>query len=617
MRLQIDQGVEYLLPWARKTLARLEDELTRQGRNTGSKWIEVTSGERIYLNALKVGQQWLETIRITGGTTWVCADPVQSLWDTDAALMPAKHDTWSPAIQMIEDMYKERPRNVTRTIGGVGYQVVVDDEYTVKHTLVVCRYTRRVAEFSWNTVSAFDPDFVPAQGDEEVATYTITGQYQGHDDTNVSLVDIHSDESEYNAHDVAHGLLPAAATNPWGWAGETAPREPIPPTQKFYGARVVAVSSGAYGSPPTNSYVHRYEVTDQFGVVLSSVTVSGTIDSVAYPDGTLGPANGYPDITTDVSGEVPAYEGNFLLGPNPMHIWPTGHFEDYGQAGGGVQGVFAPSQTWLGVVAQAASANVAAAAQYAIDVNAYIDQVIVLVKGIATLLDEKLTTDATEITTDPRIPYKDQQAAYVFPAKNTATLKATYGEISKTFTLDCDYKLLASLGGSVYGVSITVAESAPVPPYKVLFQTPVKYLFAPAAKTFALTAPTDTKPALAYKKAYFSSGADLTRLEMTSPNAVTWGGLYRVTASAAATQQFNDTLGIGDNSDSGRGQPPDNRMRAMCIGQPWFHTEFSDVSYAAYSAIFTKRGAAYRKTPHTYTANGYTATQPAIPNTDA
>ena len=567
-----ESGVEYLIPYAKKKLLELHDYMAHSGVGAFNKRIDASDGSAIYLSSRLLGGQFTDRIRIIGGATWACADPVQPLWGINSALLPSTHATWAPTIQHIQDVYLERPRSLTSTDGTV---VVIDSEKAVKHTLVVCRYTRRVAEHSWDEVWSFDDATFVATN---VAGYNKTGQYVSNDDTNVSLVDIHSDESEYNARDVAHGLLPAAAANPWGWYGEgTAPVEPIPPVNDQWAVSTIAPTSATFTG--RWDYVTTWAIRDSAGDIQSSIGTTGMYGSVT--------GGAIDDI--QFSGEA----------------WPT----DFGAARIIISGtkywnvVFGTSPTYAGLLVTADAHNVIAQAQYIVAVGVFINQVLALLRGVAAMLDSKLATDGAEITPHPSLPYKDQMASYVFPPQTTVALTATYDGVVVPFELTCDYKILTALGGSLCGVAIAPVTGTAAPPYSSVFQPAVKYTFAPAAKIFTLA----TTPKLAYTKAYFSSGVDVTKLESTTTAAIGWGGIYRVRSGGLSA-----LLAQNDIPDAG-GIDPGVRMKAMCVGLP----SFGDVSYAAFSAIFTKRGAAYRQTDHTYTAGGYTVIQPAIPNTDA
>lgn len=64
-RLNIDAGGEYLLPFAKRKLDVLKGELARAGRTVGSKFVLVDTGETVFVNTLKVGSFWQDSIRIT------------------------------------------------------------------------------------------------------------------------------------------------------------------------------------------------------------------------------------------------------------------------------------------------------------------------------------------------------------------------------------------------------------------------------------------------------------------------------------------------------------------------------------------------------------------------
>lgn len=71
LKLMIEAGGEYLLPFARKKLADLKAEMKRFGLPMASRWFQVSDSEKIFLQSQFVGLgQFLDTIRINSGSVW-------------------------------------------------------------------------------------------------------------------------------------------------------------------------------------------------------------------------------------------------------------------------------------------------------------------------------------------------------------------------------------------------------------------------------------------------------------------------------------------------------------------------------------------------------------------
>ncbi len=71
LRLKVDSGGEYLLPFAKKKLRELKDEMKRLGVNFRNKWIQVNDSERIFMQSQAVLGIYLDYILITAGGGWV------------------------------------------------------------------------------------------------------------------------------------------------------------------------------------------------------------------------------------------------------------------------------------------------------------------------------------------------------------------------------------------------------------------------------------------------------------------------------------------------------------------------------------------------------------------
>lgn len=141
----VEPGGEKFLPFARKKIAQLHDELVTTGAGALNKVIFGDEGTTIHLNSVSFGQgQFRDHIRITGGTGasyWVEQRPEQDLWSIAPAVRPwvGTAVVWGSVVQHITYPYLTSDPNV----------------YETKHQLVICRYCRRVAEYSWLETSVY------------------------------------------------------------------------------------------------------------------------------------------------------------------------------------------------------------------------------------------------------------------------------------------------------------------------------------------------------------------------------------------------------------------------------------------------------------------------------
>jgi hypothetical protein len=550
--------------------------------------------------------------------TWVVADPVQPLWNTPSALLPQLKPEilgyYAPQLKHITAWYKERPRKVACTVNGVNYLVRVDQEYTIKHTLVICRYCKRVAEYSWNEVRAFDSAILIPDEDEITARYVTTAWYDGYDDVNVSLVDKDVDGSDVNIRDVPHGLFATAYANPWGWFIDPTTPGNIPTLpvvrQDSMSARYTTVS---YTVVP--GHTESTLLLEFYNPITGTVYASGTkhrvndnpgagsdpqywyntyVISEDYSTYPLGSPSGGPDISV-VTKRITGYAYTGTDGSRG-EVWNDGGL------------------TWADAISipnPLYAENIIFYEEWIAAIGVYLDKIIALIQTIPSLLKNKLLTDVTELTPLSYIPYMDQKAAYIMPVEMTCTVTASLMSVSKDFELVTNHPILTVFGAErseVCGATVTLKTPTIQPPYVATIQPPVTFKFDTALKTFTLS----TDKPLTYKKAYFSSGTDLTKLEATPFGEMRWGGMYHVSASPAAIHEFHYTLEPCDD-EYHWGVDPANLMQKMCIDLP----SFPDVTYVAYSAIFTKRGAAYRQMPHTYVRGDLSVVQAAIPNTDA
>lgn len=70
MHLEIDPGGEYLLPFARKKLRILKQQLEANGQPEGVHFVYVDSASTVFVRALRSGNQWIDTIKIKSESGW-------------------------------------------------------------------------------------------------------------------------------------------------------------------------------------------------------------------------------------------------------------------------------------------------------------------------------------------------------------------------------------------------------------------------------------------------------------------------------------------------------------------------------------------------------------------
>ena len=601
--LYFDPGTEWAIIPARKALERLRAQSKELGLATMSKHLDMGSGVMVDLQVT----EFQDRIRITGApNSWFAMDPTQPLWKVASALLPATDPSaapdatkatipWNPVIQHITDTYLERPTTFVRTIGTEKFNVKVDQAQTIKHTLVICRFCERVATYTWDEVWTFDDTYNPPdvqQPEVSKATYKVTGSFKSFDTTNVTIQDLLGDgkSTPTNEQVIPHNLLADALANGHGWLAP-GPDQPIMTPYTY--------SWGVTG-PGTSAY--QYEWT-------------GAESWMINPDGSISGFTNYGTFSFVVFGP-----------PNPWSIavWPENPYLP-GSTGTVVFGPGIPGYDQPAI--QTAAAKAVSQAAYDAQVAALLAAAINLYQQIADLLSTKLTTDETELTTAPTVPYQDQKAAVIFPPSQTVVLTASYETYTQDFTATQDRDLLPLLG-SIFGVSFQLSKAGTSPAYFNTFGTPVRYTFYPAgkaktkteaeipAKSFALAPVDPKKPYLPYLKAYYSSGVDVTKLQSTTTAGIGWGAIYSA-AGAPAKALYAGLLGIGDDTTKPKNRNPEALMQAMCAGAP----VFDDVTYACYSAVLKNRGGVYRTTDHTYSiwltdGSVGSVTQAAIPNDD-
>lgn len=67
LRLQVDPGGEYLLPWAKRKLVEYHNEMLRSGEHSLFRTTIVSDGARIYTESVTSGHEFIDFIRITAG----------------------------------------------------------------------------------------------------------------------------------------------------------------------------------------------------------------------------------------------------------------------------------------------------------------------------------------------------------------------------------------------------------------------------------------------------------------------------------------------------------------------------------------------------------------------
>jgi hypothetical protein len=575
MRLVADPGTQQWVPWAERKL----EVLTRLRRDLGLPSLKKTYVPATGVSIWLLSADGADFVRITGGT-WASADPVVDIWDRDEAVFPAIQASWSPLatahqVRHRTRTYLERPR-----VAADG-TTQVTQEQSIVHTLLIGRYCKVVASVSWTETWTYN---------DQVAGYDKVGQYAGFNDSVVNLRDTSAAGAVTN-RTMPHTLGADALANPWGWG------PPVPPSlSPWYvdSSASTRVTSGSGWSTVVSCF-NSYKATNG-SASNPPVTSTGTISNVH--SGYF--VNGREYATMRVAGEATT--------SNPPHMINAGDIVPH-DPNATYDVFYHTDPAYLVAQAQADAANANGLATYLAARQTYLDTVCALVQSVAVTLANLTATDATQLAPHPLVPYRDQQAAYVFPPSTTVTLRASWSSDDGTghsTTLTRDFQVVGDraplvLNNTYWGVTFALVSS-----YATTIQPPSRFDFTPATRTFAYV-PSAAAPWYQMKKAYFSSEIDLTQLQCRSASA--HAGLYRVAASAAAQALFAAGLGVGDDpSTTPPGVDPAARMQTMTAGTP----DFDTVTYAVYSGLFTTRGAHYRQSQHTYGAQ----VQAAIPNTD-
>lgn len=261
-----------------------------------------------------------------------------------------------------------------------------------RHWLRVWRFMDVVAEFTWDEGGI-------RRGDDGGGTsiWESTQVYSSHDTSNGATVTVYdTDETgtpgapyqltvspsmrtQWEGN--PHGLITVAGQVDATWGQIHPGEQPTPPatiTASVSGV-TTAVSDPGISPPPHQNSDYKldidwtYESSD--GGATYSATTSGSITYGEFPDGTLGPANGFTDIRYIIGGDFPA-TGWSLGGVGTTHTGSTtqsiaaGTYDDYGQ-GGTIPPISGPTSNAAALVAAVAAANAANTAAYEAELAAW------------------------------------------------------------------------------------------------------------------------------------------------------------------------------------------------------------------------------------------------------
>ena len=290
---KVEKGGQKYLRFARRMLARLTDARNRIGLDVMSKAYKV-SGALIFLKSRKWGQDLIYITGKPGGI--VSYEPYHELFSSllNSALLPASRPgatgytiPWVPLVQHISDTY------YGEEYGPVSpFTQARDREYIRKHSLVVCRFGKRVAQFDWDEARVWN---------EGAQSFATTGAYVSH------AADGSSYTTSEGTFPISPSLLDSALANPHGWIGENG--IPAPPEPESWSSHVELTYSldenFNYGSGPppflqqeSNQY-RTYEYwleNDDTGAEVGRQTFAGLLNARVWGDGSLGPPNGFVDL---------------------------------------------------------------------------------------------------------------------------------------------------------------------------------------------------------------------------------------------------------------------------------------------------------------------------------
>ena len=570
-----EPGGEYLLPWVRQKLRYWHDEMLRSGQHNVFKTVHVSDGAVIYASSLYLGHGvFQDRVRVTASGGYVIGDPYQPLWNIESALMPGALAgvvpalAWSPTVQHITSYFPN-----------------ADGSYLRRHWLVICRYCKRVAEYTWDETKTLT-----------TPTNTIVGEYVSHaaDGSTVTVRDTDAEGvGTVRVVTITPSLTATSTANVWGWidgdsVSARAVTGPVVATTYEYvdegfdetGNHIILATS-------TTTFTIRYADDNS---IASQASISGTQHTQTYFDGTHGAPNGFIDIET-------IYTGSYV-GISSPYITTAGTYwnEDV-----------VPTS-----LITAHASYVAAVASAAADNAAYDSEVVTAAKAIVSgaldLMNAKKigSPEVAELRPyDEAVDHRSIRQALVIPAYSATQF--TFSKGAASATLDYNSVVLSTLiPSSIYGVSIGVSSPAvppaPSPPWVVTVSDPLVFTYTAPTKSFAAAG------TLALTTAYFSRGI-APPLVLGQTAALGHTGLYNVSGSVMDEDVVLPIASLGEFGALSDAEVAD-LMKRLCVGA----ITRTELAYLVYFAFRAPRpeAVAYRASEHAHTSGAYSFTQPAI-----
>lgn len=580
-----EPGGEYLIPWAKNKFRFWHEEMLRTGVNFITRVVYASDSSIIRVHSLHLGfgvfQDWL---RITAGGDYVIGDPYQPLWNIQSALMPGTRAgvvpalAWTPSVQHITSYYPDSTGSYLR-----------------RHWLVICRYCKRVAEYTWDEVGT-NTEVSPAT-DPKTYGVVITGKYVSHatNGSSVTLVDVDIAGVSGTPYTVtiSPSLVAASETNAWGWIESgTVTREVSGPT---IATTYVSVDEGL---DENGNHIWLHTSTTKFTVqyvddasIASQSSITGTQHLQTYFDGTHGPPNGFIDAETIYTGE--------FVGVGASYITTAGTYWN--------DDVVSTTPTtshalYLSEVAWAAATNAA-----------YDLSVVAAVKGIVSAVLSAMNAkkfgspEVAELRPyDNAIDHRKIGQALAIPAYSAA--QYTFSRNAASDTLAYNSIVLASLiPSSIYGVSISLSSpavpAAPSTPWAITVNAPLVFTYAPATKTFVAAG---TLPLL---RAHYSKGV-VSPLSFGQTVSLGYNGFYKIRGNVLDDGGDAAPIYTLGEFDLPTAAELASLMQRLCVGDVT-RVELAKMVY--YSAVGADPAlVTYRAIDHIHVNGSYSFTQPAI-----
>ena len=626
MLISCSPGLEAWLPYAKKELDKLDQRRQREDVPVLRKSIFPVPGVQIQLSSGFGGK-----IRISpAGSGLVPSDPFFPLWNSAAALAPRTRDGVTPALRV----------TAAETVQHV-FAYYPDEEadgaYIRRHWLVVVRYCKRVAEYTWDEVVTPGPE----------GTTTTIGEYVSHTATGDSLVlrDTVEGVQTLRTVPISPSLIELSEANPWGWIETAGPsamhpgEQPPNPDIPYYHASTtpggyfapyggdpyIAWHMAFYGSNGAPFFVQfaiivlqlHVEMTNGVGpetrLTLQGGSFQGLTWQFDYTIYAIGEQYGVA-ITSTPLGPLP-HGGEPMYGavpvgthPDPYPAWNAEINSHLTSLNAGVDEE--------NIVRQAALEEWR---QRCVECAKYI------VDQARAMMAEKLytATDLTELR--PHLTETTTARALVVPVYSSANMTFTrppeaYVAVAATATYDMvsphpSVMLLAAT--SIYGVTGAKTAGEPYEPWIVRAETPLSFDYSPATFAFTPTAEPKvmvnayysrtTTPPLEFARRATAHGAG------QSPAAI---GFYKIAGPAAYTAQE-----LAFPPKEAGGIPAFSKR--LCTGGEGTDDLFNaEIQYCVFYALQdgTARLATiktYRVDEHTHTnaVSGLVFAQPAIPLT--